>query len=194
MPQTTTGAVAAPDEALVELARAGDRPAREELFRRHFGIAYRVACRILGHEEDARDAVQDGFLKAVVHLADFDGRSEFRTWLLRIVHNAALDVGRKRKRRPTLRLESAPPGAEAAVPDDPALGLHRADLRRQIDAALERLSPAKRAVFVLFAEAGLSYKEIAEIQGVPIGTIMSRLHDARQKLQASLVDVNGPDD
>src|SRR5919201_1904830 len=95
------GVLATPDEILVDQARRGDRPAREELFRRHFGIAHRVAYRLLGHEQDALDAVQDGFLKAVRHLEDFDGRSGFRTWLLRIVNNAALDLGRRRKRRPT---------------------------------------------------------------------------------------------
>ena len=85
-----------PDETLVALARQGDRSAREELFRRHWGVAYRVAYRLLGHEHDAHDAVQEGLLKAIAHLDDFDGRSGFRTWLLRIVTNAALDSGRKR--------------------------------------------------------------------------------------------------
>src|SRR5919107_5609499 len=103
MPEAPT-AVTTPDEMLVALAREGDRPAREELFRRHWGVAYRVAYRLLGHEHDAHDAVQEGFLKANIHLSDFDGRSGFRTWLLRIVTNAALDSGRKRRRRPTLAL------------------------------------------------------------------------------------------
>ena len=77
------------------------------------------------------------------------------------------------------------PGLEPAVDDDPARGLHRADLRHALDAALARLSPKVRTTFVLFAEAGLSYKEIAEAQGVPIGTVMSRMNYARQKLQSS---------
>ncbi len=179
-----------PDEILVEQARDGDRLAAEELFRRHFGIAHRVACRLLGHDQDARDAVQDGFLKAYLHLDDFDGRSGFRTWLLRIVTNAALDAGRKRKRRPALRLDDGPLEAAGAVNDDPAHGLRRADLRKLLDEALDRLTPATRATFVLFAEAGLSYKEIAETQGVPVGTVMSRLHYARQKLQSSLEGVD----
>jgi RNA polymerase sigma-70 factor (ECF subfamily) len=185
------GVTAMPDdESLVRLARSGDPGAREELFRRHFGIAYRVAYRLLGHEQDAQDAVQDGYIKAVLHLADFDGRSEFRTWLLKIVQNAALDVGRKRRRRPALRLENGAlddPGATQY--DDPAQGLRREDLRRLLDSALARLSPEKRAAFVLFAEAGLSYKDIADIQKVPVGTVMSRLHDARKKLQTALEGV-----
>ena len=192
MHELQTGVLATPDETLVELARGGDRPAREELFRRHWEIAYRVAYRLLGHEQDTLDAVQDGFLKAVIHLGDFDGRSKFGTWLLRVVTNAALDAGRKRRRRPALRLADAELDAVAAAIEDPSRRLQRADLRRILDGALDRLSPPIRASFVLFAEAGLSYKEIAECQGVPVGTIMSRLHYARRKLQSSLEGIDVP--
>ena len=186
------GGTAPEDETLVRLARQGSRPACDELFRRHRGIAYRVAYRLLGNEQDALDAVQDGSLKAFSGLDDFDGRSGFRTWLVRIVSNAAIDLGRKRGRRAVLGGgrggggggdgEPRHPGASDG--DDPARGLHREDLRRALDAALARLSPKLRTTFVLFAEAGFSYKEIAEAQHVPIGTVMSRLHEARQKLQS----------
>ena len=192
MAEAPASVVTAPDETLVELARTGDRPAREELFRRHFEVAYRVAYRLLGNEQDALDAVQDGLLKAVRHLEDFDGRSGFRTWLLRIVTNAALDAGRRRRRRPTLRLADLEgDDAEAAVQDDPARNLRRDDLRRILHAALDRLSPTTRTTFVLFAEGGLSYKEIADCQNLPIGTVMSRLHYARQKLQSYLEGIDG---
>jgi RNA polymerase sigma-70 factor (ECF subfamily) len=176
-----------PDETLVGRIRAGDGRAREELFHRHWGVAYRVAYRLLGHEQDALDAVQEALLKAITHLDDFDGRSGFRTWLLRIVTNAALDAGRRRSRHSILSLgDGSGPGAEPACDDDPAGGLHREDLRRLLDAALSRLSPALRTAFVLFAEAGLSYKEIAAVQEVPLGTVMSRISAARHKLQAIL--------
>jgi RNA polymerase sigma-70 factor (ECF subfamily) len=179
-----------PDEILVAQARAGDSVAREDLFRRHFGVAYRVAYRLLSHEQDAEEAVQDGFLKAVLHLHDFDGRSGFRTWLLRIVTNAALDLGRKRRRRPVLRLDDGlSNGFEGAHEDDPASGLYRQDLRRTLEAALDRLSETTRITFVLSAEAGLSYQEIADYQGVPLGTVMSRIYYARQKLQSYLSGV-----
>ena len=190
MPEVATG-VLTPDETLIDLARRGDRSAWEELFYRHRGVAYSVAYRVLGHDQDAQDAVQDALLKAVTHLDDFDGRSGFRTWLLRIVTNAALDAGRRRKRRPTLTLvDGEDNGAEPACDDDPARGLHRQDLHRLLGQALDRLSPTIRTTFILFAEAGLSYKEIAEVQQVPIGTVMSRLHSARQKLQ-SYLDLDG---
>jgi RNA polymerase sigma-70 factor, ECF subfamily len=191
MPEIQADAERASDEQLVERAREGDRRSQEELFRRHWGVSYRVAFRLLGNEQDALDAVQDALLKAVQHLGDFDGRSGFRTWLLRIVNNAALDSGRRRRRRPAIRLADAETnGHEPAITEDPARDLRRLDLRRALDAALDRLSPATRATFVLFAEAELSYKDIAECQGVPIGTVMSRLHYARQKLQSYLEGVD----
>lgn len=188
-------AVAVPDdETLVRLARQGSRPALEELFHRHRGVAYRVAYRLLGHDDDALDAVQDGLFKAFAGLGEFDGRSGFRTWLVRIVSNAALDLGRKRSRRLVfgvgLGAGSAARGddhgpLEPATEDDPASGLHQKDLRNVLNLALAKLSPKMRVTFVLFAEAGLSYKEIAEAEDIPIGTVMSRISAARQKLQAT---------
>ena len=162
-------------------------------------MAYRVAYRLLGHEQDALDAVQDGLLKAFSGLEDFDGRSGFRTWLIRIVTNAAIDLGRKRGRRAMIGvgLGSDPdPGRgehghgnaatrELAIQHDPSDSLQRGELRRALDAAIARLSPKLRVTFILFAEAEMSYKEIAEAQSIPIGTVMSRLSDARKRLQAA---------
>src|SRR5580700_4576365 len=96
----------ASDEQLLRCFAAGDRRALEELFRRYRQPAYRVAYRLLGNEADALDAVQDGFVKALTHLSGFQGRSSFKTWLLRVVSNAALDLGRQRGRRETLSLSS----------------------------------------------------------------------------------------
>ncbi len=192
--RAAAGDPATPDHSLIDRARTGDGPAREALFQGEFQIAYRVAFRLLGNEQDALDAVQDGFLKAVRHLAEFDGRSGFRTWLLRVVSNAALDLGRRRRRRPTLSLDEGAAEAVAGshADDDPAWGLHRVDQRAALNRALGHLSPTIRATFVLFAEAGLSYREIAEVQKVPVGTVMSRIHFARQKLQAALMDADVP--
>lgn len=197
--QRLAGVAAPDDEVLVRQARQGDRAASEELFRRHRGVAHRVAYRLLGHEQDALDATQDGFLKAFSGLEDFDGRSGFRTWLIRIVTNAAIDLGRKRGRRALIGagLGFDPDAArgerghgnaairELATPHDPADNLQRGDLRRALDAAIARLSPKLRVTFILFAEAEMSYKEIAEAQSIPIGTVMSRLSDARKRLQTA---------
>src|SRR5246127_2589825 len=92
------------DQLLARLA-GGDRKVLEELFKRYRLPAYRVAYRLLGNEADALDAVQDGFVKALTHLQGFQGRASFKTWLLRVVSNAALDLGRQRGRRETLSLD-----------------------------------------------------------------------------------------
>ena len=131
--------------------------------------------------------VQESLIKAFLGLGDFDGRSGFRYWFLRIVSNTALDWGRRRKRRTTLTLGNGRNGLpEPVLQDDPARSLHQQELRRTLDKALADLSPKIRTTFVLFAELRLSYKEIAETQEIPIGTVMSRINAAREKLQERL--------
>ena len=178
------------DECLLARFGSGDRQALDELFRRYRQPAYRVAFRLLGNEADALDAVQEGFVKALTHLHGFQGRSSFKTWLLRVVSNAALDLGRQRGRRETLSLEAAGNGESAhdrlLAADESGLGLERADLRGLLERALATLSEAQRQTFVLYADAGLSYREIAEGMRTSIGTVMSRLYYARQKLRAFL--------
>ena len=183
--------VPASDSALLELIAKGDRAALDDLFRRYRSVAYRVAYRLLGREADALDAVQDGFVKALTNLERFRGHSSFKTWLLRIVSNAALDLGRQRKR--DARLPQAPPGDQpdrfgpANLPP-PDTELARADLRRRIECALVRLPESQRQTFVLHVDGGLSYREVAESLGISIGTVMSRLFYARQKLKTLLAD------
>jgi RNA polymerase sigma-70 factor (ECF subfamily) len=178
------------DDELLERFAAGQRAALQELFCRYHQPAYRVAYRLLGNEADALDAVQDGFVKALTHLSGFQGRSSFKTWLLRVVSNAALDLGRSRGRRETMSLNAGPAGeavhARLLTLDETSQGLDRADLRAQLDQALGLLSSVQRQTFVLYAEAGLSYREVSEAMGTSIGTVMSRLYYARQKLRAFL--------
>jgi RNA polymerase sigma-70 factor (ECF subfamily) len=178
------------DEQLLACVARGEREALEELFRRYRQVAYRVAYRLLGHEADALDAVQDAFVKALTHLPNFEGRSTFKTWLLRVVCNASLDLGRQRGRREMLSLNLVAAadrdGHEPVVLHDPAGGLERADLRRLLSLALATLPEAQRRTFVLHAEAELSYREVADVLGISIGTVMSRLYYARQKLRAFL--------
>ncbi len=176
------------DEVLVGRTARGDTDALNALFHRHRAVAYRVAYRLLGNEPDALDAVQDGFVNALSHLGGFGGRSSFKTWLLRIVSNAALDLGRSRKRRDT---RFAAPGDDlTAVPDsrgdDPDHTLQRADLRVVLSAALNELPAAQRQAFVLHVDGGLTYQEVAEVLGIAVGTVMSRLFYARQRLKESL--------
>jgi RNA polymerase sigma-70 factor, ECF subfamily len=177
------------DDHLLSRLAGGDRQALEELFTRYRLVAYRVAYRLLGNEADALDAVQDGFLKALTHLSGFQGRSSFKTWLLRVISNAALDLGRQRGRREVISLDVARPREYEGDPlteDNASAGLERADLRRALDRALALLPEAQRRTFILHADAELSYREVAEVLGISIGTVMSRLYYARQKLRVYL--------
>ncbi len=182
------------DEQLLACFAAGHREALDELFRRYRQPAYHVAYRLLGHEADALDAVQEGFIKALTHLHSFQGRSSFKTWLLRVVSNAALDLGRQRGRRESVSLD-APHSGEVVYPqllaaDEAGRGLERADLRRLLEQALASLSEVQRQTFVLYADGELSYREVAEATGTSIGTVMSRLFYARQKLRSYLNERN----
>jgi RNA polymerase sigma-70 factor (ECF subfamily) len=184
------------DDQLLARWGRGDREALEELFQRYRSVAYRVAHRLLGNEADALDAVQEGFIKALTHLAGFRGRSSFKTWLLRVVTNASLDLGRQRGRHEGLSMDGLPTAEreelEPATRENPARALERADLRWQLNDALARLPEAQRRTFVLHAEAELSYREVAEVLGISIGTVMSRLYYARQKLRALLKALKRP--
>src|SRR5436305_3048396 len=106
-PMSAAAATALPsDQELLSRFASGERAALDELFRRYRVPAYRVAQRLLGNEADALDAVQEGFVKALSHLASFQGRSSFKTWLFRVVSNAALDLGRARSRREVVSLDA----------------------------------------------------------------------------------------
>ena len=189
MAQVAVPTASPSDDALLARFAAGDVAALDELFRRYRAVAYKVAYRLLGHEADALDAVQDGFVNALRHLDRFRGHSSFKTWLLRVVSNAALDLGRRRRRHDTW---VTPPAADDPGPPDPLPppdgNLDRADLRRLLDRALAALPEAQRRTFVLHADGGLTYREVADALGISIGTVMSRVFYARQKLRAILTD------
>jgi RNA polymerase sigma-70 factor (ECF subfamily) len=181
-----------PDETLVARALRGEKGAFRELFDRHRSGAYRVAYRFVGNHEDALDVVQESFVKVYRSLGAFERRSQFKTWLMRIVTNTALDLRRSRGSSSatplsdeiveTLGEESQP---ERRI-DTPIEKMEYGELREALNRALARLSDAHRTVFVLHAEEGLTYREIAEIAGISEGTVMSRLFHARKNLQKIL--------
>jgi RNA polymerase sigma-70 factor (ECF subfamily) len=178
------------DECLLARFADGERAVLEELFGRYRAIAYRVAHRLLGNEADALDAVQEAFIKALTHLPSFEGRSSFKTWLLRVVSNAALDLGRQRGRHETLSMDALGrqnrEELEPCTLQEPGRELERADLRHKLQEVLQQLPAQQRKTFVLHAEAELSYREVADVLGISIGTVMSRLYYARRKLRALL--------
>ena len=170
------------DEELLGRFAAGHGVALDELFRRYRAVSFRVAYRLLGNEADALDAVQEGFVNALTNLPGFRGQSSFKTWLLRIVTNAALDLGRTRRRREA-RATNGWAGDDPPAPPAANGDLDRADLRHALDRALAVLPEAQRRTFVLHVDGGLSYREVADALGISIGTVMSRLFYARQRLK-----------
>lgn len=178
------------DEQLLQRFADGETEILDELFERYQNLAYRIAFRLLNNEADALDAVQNGFIKALKNLPKFQGRSTFKTWFLRVISNSALDLGRQRTRKQTFSLSSdgAKHWEEISLSSsaNPGQGLEREDLRNLLDFALATLSETHRQTFVLHAEAELSYREVSEVLGISIGTVMSRLYYARQKLRTVL--------
>jgi len=158
---------------------------------RYQGRVFGLALRVLRDEEQARDVVQDAFLKAYGSLDRFEGRSGFYTWLYRIAMNLCLD--RKRRERGARRVDrdeeallEAPADPESVGSPAPGVALERAELRAQLARAIARLPDEARRTLELREVDGLSYHEIAEVLGVPKGTVMSRLHHARRRVREAL--------
>jgi RNA polymerase sigma-70 factor, ECF subfamily len=177
------------DRQLIADCLGGRRDAFGELVSRYQARLYNAAVRLVDNPEDASDVVQDAFLNAYQALHTFKGDAEFFTWLYRIAFNTAISL--KRKKRATVSLDSG--GPEGAIdPDDPSeyikpgVALQRTEDEAQLQDALNRLSHEHREVLVLKDIEGMKYEEIAEILGVPIGTIRSRLHRARMELRELL--------
>lgn len=179
---------------LVARLRAGDDDAYAELVRRHTGRLLAVARRILGNEEDARDAVQEGFIAAFGALDGFAGGCRLSTWLHRIVVNAALMKLRRRRRKPEQSIEDLLPtflddGHWAEAPrriEAADETLARAELRAAVRAAIASLPDSYRAVLVLRDLEDLDTEETAEALGITPGAVRVRLHRARQALTALL--------
>jgi RNA polymerase sigma-70 factor, ECF subfamily len=182
------------DRALIQRAQAGDMPAFRELVQRHQRRAFGIAVALVKDEEDAREIVQEAFIRVFRGLAQFHGGSSFFTWLYRIVHNLSIDVIRKPSRRETeldalteLDDGDEPPLARPGA-FDPLEAVQHKQIQQRIQAALDALPAYHRGVIVMREVYGMSYDEMAESMGVSKGTIMSRLFHARRKLQRVLAE------
>jgi RNA polymerase sigma-70 factor (ECF subfamily) len=179
------------EAALIQRCRAGDLAAFEPLVERYRQRVYRLAYNVLRDQEEAWDVAQDAFIRAFQALPSFRGDSAFYTWLFRIVMNVARDRARQHAARGrafgTERVDEAdwdralvdqgtPPDAHATQIEE----------RERIDRALATLSEPHRAIIMLSDLEGLSYREIAEVLDIPMGTVMSRLHNARRRLRDAL--------
>lgn len=179
------------EQALIAKARKGDARAFNQLVLLYQSMAYNVAYRILSDPDAAADATQDAFLSAFKAMRKFRGGS-FKAWLLRIVTNACYDQLRVKKRRPTSSLDDLPVETDhtqylfdpAEQPDE---FVERRELNAMIQGGIATLPEDQRVVLILSDVQGLSYQEIAEIMGLSLGTVKSRLSRSRAKVRDHLV-------
>lgn len=189
-PNPAPDADAGRDQWLVRRAQAGDEAAFAELFQRHRARVFAVALAYLRNPSDAEDVVQETFLRVHRALSGFQGASTFLTWINRIAANLAIDeLRRPRRELQEKRLDAEAQGAaleRAEAPSNPLLDLGSAALRTDLHHCIERLPAVHRDVIVRRELHGQSYAEMSAHIGVSIGTVMSRLFHARQKLQRLL--------
>jgi RNA polymerase sigma-70 factor (ECF subfamily) len=182
------------EKGLISRAMRGDATAFESLYSRHKRALFQTALRVLGNVEDAEDALQEGLLAAYRNLKRFEGRSQFSTWLTRIVINASLMRRRSMRARPAVSLENFSdeentiPAEERFAADDPSPEeiYQRRELSNLIKANLAELSPVLRDAFVLRESQGLTTSEAARALGVSENTLKARLWRARQQLAERL--------
>ncbi len=188
-------------EDLVERAKAGDRPAFGQLVEAYQDKIYGYASRMLGDPDEAEDVAQETFVRAYRSLPHFRGAASFHTWLYRIASNLAIDVARRNRRQSTGNfsldepLESEEGDYEREIADEsgsPEQLAARREMQELVRQAVAELPEKLRAVVVLYELQGESYEDIAEILGCPLGTVKSRLFNARSQLKdmlEQLVDV-----
>jgi RNA polymerase sigma-70 factor, ECF subfamily len=185
------GLVSEDDRDAVRRVQAGDTEAFEPLVEKYKRKVFRLAYQVLRDQEEALDVAQEAFVKAFRALPAFKGDSAFYTWLFRITMNVALD----RKRQRATRVKSL--GTDDVTPEewertatstdpDPEDVASGAERRERIRKGLDSLSERHRTIIILSDIEGLQYREIAEVLGIPMGTVMSRLHHARKRLREVL--------
>jgi RNA polymerase sigma-70 factor, ECF subfamily len=184
------GIVNSDDHRLIRECLKGKTEAFGELVRCYQDRLYRCLYRMFGNAEDTLDTVQEAFLNAFQNLDSFKGDSLFFTWLYRIAVNTA--ISSKRKQRMVLSIDASSDSEAAIEPLDPSeynrpsQALEQAEQEKRIQQALARLSAEHRAVLVMKDMQGEKYETMAEVLGVPIGTVRSRLHRARLELREIL--------
>ncbi|MFP4499919.1 MAG: RNA polymerase sigma factor [Candidatus Hydrogenedentota bacterium] len=182
------------DPELVARAQAGDTEAFEVLVRRYRNEVYALSYHFLRNREEAWDISQEVFIKAYKSIGRFRGDASFKTWLMRITANRCKDVFKKRHLNTvpfddTLAASHMP----SAMPNPGDRSAAR-ELGAAIEQAVAQLPHKHKTAFVLREYEGLSYQEMAEAMGCSLGTVMSRLHHARRKLQNALMEMGVVED
>jgi RNA polymerase sigma-70 factor (ECF subfamily) len=161
----------------------------DEVLLSHLDAAYNLARWLMGNPDDAEDIVQDAYVRALAGADRFRGGDE-RAWLLSIVRNACHSAHRSQKVRRAEDFDETVHGEDTVTPSPEQRAIDR-DTSRRVRQAVERLTPEFREVIVLREFEGLSYKEMADVVGTPVGTVMSRLSRARAQLHAALAEEGG---
>lgn len=181
------------DWELVRRCKEGDRQAFRELVERYQRKAVAIALGMLHDREDALEVAQEAFAKVFTNIQQFKEEASFYTWLYRIIVNLAIDRQRQKSRQPLLERNDLEEGESslidmmpAEVSADPYEQIKDKELGEYIRAAIAQLTPAHKAVILMREVEGLSYEEISEILQCSRGTVMSRLHYARKRLQSLL--------
>jgi RNA polymerase sigma-70 factor (ECF subfamily) len=173
----------------ISRCQQGDQDALKKIFDLYHKKVYSIAYGVLRQREDALDVVQEVFIKLFRSIKNFEGKSHFYTYLYRMVMNTAIDHARKIKKSRALSLDEngsfEPSDGVEKRPDSILLDK---ELEARVKQAMEKLPPDQRAALIFREVEGLSYEEIAEAMGCSIGTVMSRLHYGRKKMQELLKD------
>lgn len=174
------------DATLAERAKGGERDALEQLLRRHHDRIAALCRRMCGNDADAADATQEALIAVVRGLDRFDGRAAFGTWVYRVTTNACLDELRRRARRPVVGLDGL---HEPVAAGDPANAVAASV---DVEAALATVPLEFRVAVVLRDLCALDYREIAEVLGVPVGTVRSRIARGRAAVATHLAGNPSP--
>ncbi len=174
------------EAVLLKRCQAGDKKAFGAIVKRYAGRALGAATLLLGSREDAHDASQEAFVRAWRHIRRFDVERPFYPWFATILRNVCVSRHRKRARRPTVELTDG--HAHQHPESNHVLLAERNERRDRVWWAIQALSESHREIIVMSHFQNLSYKEIAAALEIPIGTVMSRLHNARGALRKTLTD------
>ena len=182
------------DEELVDRSRSGDVESFNQLITRWERPIYALAYRVIGQEEDARDVCQETFLRAFRGLAGFKGQAKFSSWLYRIALNLCRDWIRRRRRTPISTLpedvELEDLASEAGPSESVEDLVARRELSGVVEVAMARLPEEQRTAIILKEYHGMTFQEIADLQGCPLSTVKTRLYQGLSVLRRDLAESN----
>jgi RNA polymerase sigma-70 factor (ECF subfamily) len=172
---------------LISRCQQGEQEALKEIFDQYHKKVYRIAYGVVRQREEALDIVQEVFIKLYRSIRNFKGKSKFYTYLYRMAMNTAIDHARRMRKSPVLSLDEIE-GFQPSEGDEkrPDSIFFQKEFEERVKGALEKLPTDQRMALIFREVEGLSYQEMAEAMGCSIGTVMSRLHYARKRIQEFL--------